>query len=122
LLDDIRYYLGLRFRQRLGEEDAFLEENLEEETEEEEESPDDFFQRQAKLQDELLGRIDELLGESTSLLRATDIDNAYRELEARCIDGILCSVDIRWVKLWKYIFRLDCLDAVISSFIVGTYL
>jgi hypothetical protein len=92
--DDIRYYIGLRFRQRLGQEDAFFEEDLEEEAEEEEEIPDNFFERQAKQQDELLGRIDELLGEFVSaslleLLHATAVNNAHRELEARGLDGIL---------------------------------
>ena len=86
LVDDIRYYLGVRFRQRIGKADPFLEEEeeLPEEGEEEDGAPQDpekkgeakangksttkkdmdtFFERQEKIQNELLGGIDDLLGE-----------------------------------------------------------
>ncbi|CCX32928.1 hypothetical protein FPQ18DRAFT_285404 [Pyronema domesticum] len=67
VVDDIRYYLGLRFKQRIGEEDPLFEGSLEDEEEEEEEDKDavddkdGWFEKQEKLQGELLDRIDELL-------------------------------------------------------------
>ncbi|KAF8250532.1 hypothetical protein K440DRAFT_580705 [Wilcoxina mikolae CBS 423.85] len=58
LVDDIRYYLGLRFKQRIGEEDPLFDGG---EDGEELEEQDEFFDRQEALQNELLEKIDELL-------------------------------------------------------------
>lgn len=67
LVDDIRYYLAVRFKQRIGEEDPLFEGGLgldDEPPEPAELGRDDaFFDRRGRQQEELLGQIDELLGE-----------------------------------------------------------
>ncbi|KAI5846067.1 hypothetical protein BZA05DRAFT_458403 [Tricharina praecox] len=62
VLDDIRYYLGVRFRQRIGIEDDFAEMDEPDDDDGDNEGLHDaFFERQEQLQNELLARIDVLL-------------------------------------------------------------
>jgi ankyrin repeat/BTB/POZ domain-containing protein 1 len=85
VVDDIRYYLGLRFKQRIGEEDPLFEGGLEDEEEEEDkdavDDKDGWFEKQEKLQGELLDRIDELLGRNDLGLEVNKWLTVHREFE-----------------------------------------
>jgi len=96
LVDDIRYYLGLRFRQRIGEEDPLFDGGDDgEELDEIElsEQQDEFFDRQEAMQNELLEKIDELLGGFlNSPVELIPVLTRDRKLEIGCIDGLLDAV------------------------------